>query len=710
MGGVLTAGRRPLPAVAFVFTSALSRATSADPPPGPTEEIEVRGQRSELGKTSLRATEVRELPGAFGDAFRAIEALPGVTPIVSGLPFFYVRGAPPGNTGYYLDGVRVPLLYHLGFGPSVVHPGLVHHVDFYAGAFPARFGRFAGGILSGETRARATDLHGEASARFVDAGVLVETPFADGRGSALVAGRYSYTALLLTLLAGDTRVDYWDYQARVTWDVGPRDTIGAFLFGSYDFLGQRDRTGAMKEVLGTQFHRLDLRWDRRLAPDADMRLALTLGHDYTGTASVTGVRDRSIGVRFAYEKRVSPTLRVRAGADTILDHYDLVTSARPARRPAPGAPGPDSGSAVDSSGNETERVYPPRNDVVTGLWADVVWRITPRVEIVPGLRADHFGSVQSHPELGDVRDPRAIRNGSVPSIDPRFATRIQVSSGVTHVAQIGVSHQPPSFFVPVPGLQVGQLKSGLQTSIGVSHGLEIDLPWSFTAAPTVFVQNYLGMTDFATSCNGTARDTDDDCVNRRVTGRTYGLELLVKRAITARWTGWIAYTLSRTTRQTHALTYVYDARTPLGGTDANGALRPIGRLARTGEIAGEMDRTHVLNVVMSYDLGGGFRAGGRFFFYTGTPYSREVSGLPLPPYNAERMPSFHRVDARFEKRWRAGKTGRVSLVLEWLNATLRKEAVGLDCDRDPEGGPIDRCTPRMIGPITVPSIGVEGGF
>jgi hypothetical protein len=68
------------------------------------EEVTVHGQRVAPGATSMGRAEVRQLPGAFGDPFRAIEALPGVTPIVSGLPFFYVRGAPPGNVGYFLDG------------------------------------------------------------------------------------------------------------------------------------------------------------------------------------------------------------------------------------------------------------------------------------------------------------------------------------------------------------------------------------------------------------------------------------------------------------------------------------------------------------------------------------------------------------------------------------------------------------------------------
>ena len=71
------------------------------------------GGHEEPRATTLSRAEVRQLPGAFGDPFRAIEALPGVTPIVSGVPFLYVRGAAPGNVGYFLDGIRLPLLYHL---------------------------------------------------------------------------------------------------------------------------------------------------------------------------------------------------------------------------------------------------------------------------------------------------------------------------------------------------------------------------------------------------------------------------------------------------------------------------------------------------------------------------------------------------------------------------------------------------------------------
>lgn len=179
------------------------------PPPKPVE-VTIFGERHPPGVTSLTRAEVRQLPGAFGDPFRAIEALPGVTPIVSGIPFFYVRGAPPGNVGYFLDGIKVPYLYHVGLGPSVIHPGMVERVDLYAGGYPAQYGRFAGGIVAAETTDPRPDLHGEGNVRLFDLGALTEGGFANGKGTALVAGRYSYTAALFSLIAKDITLNYRD--------------------------------------------------------------------------------------------------------------------------------------------------------------------------------------------------------------------------------------------------------------------------------------------------------------------------------------------------------------------------------------------------------------------------------------------------------------------------------------------------------------------
>ena len=109
----------PLPAA-----PAARRSGSLPPPPSKrSRSAAARARRPARPRSA--AHEVRQVPGAFGDAFRVMEALPGVTPLVSGLPFFFVRGAPPGNNGYYIDGIRVPLLYHVGAGPER-HPPRPH--------------------------------------------------------------------------------------------------------------------------------------------------------------------------------------------------------------------------------------------------------------------------------------------------------------------------------------------------------------------------------------------------------------------------------------------------------------------------------------------------------------------------------------------------------------------------------------------------------
>lgn len=161
-------------------------------PQVPVVEVEVEGERAHAPHRLTRA-EVRQMPGAFGDPFRAIEALPGVTPIASGLPYFFVRGAPPGNVGYFFDGIALPALYHVAAGPGVIHPAFISDVNLYAGAYPAQYGRFNGGIVTATGAPPQRERRGEASIRLVDSGAFAELPFGDGRGNLILAGRYGPT-------------------------------------------------------------------------------------------------------------------------------------------------------------------------------------------------------------------------------------------------------------------------------------------------------------------------------------------------------------------------------------------------------------------------------------------------------------------------------------------------------------------------------------
>jgi hypothetical protein len=670
-------------------TPGAAEATELVEPEDPTEVL-VTGLRAEPSRTAtLSRAEVREIPGTFGDPFRAIEIMPGVTPIVSGLPFFFIRGAPPGNVGYYLDGVRVPLLFHVGAGPSVVHPALMDRVDLYSGGYPAKFGRFAGGIVSGEALPPSTEFHGEYNLRIFDVGGVAEVPFDEGRGSVLVGGRYSYTALVLSELSPDTSLAYWDYQARASYQVTPDDRLSVFSFGSYDFVGQRAESRTIT-LFGTQFHRVDLRYDHALGSRGHVRTALTLGIDSSRVqAQDRSVRDRMASARSEVTYRVSDAVLVRGGTDVGFDNYDVVVGS----------------NDLSPTAARVADFFPSRTDIALGAWADTVIAVDRRFEIVPGLRTDLYGS-----------------NGNAAvAVDPRFGLRLAVTPALSLIAAFGLAHQPPSFVVPLPGFQPGGLAGGLQKALQESAGIELDLGSATTLTATVFQNAFFDMSDplgsseplpagcapgqYPTdSIGGDRGDQPDEpsyCGPRfdqgtlgpdrsggggqaadsrggrrageafevRTMGSAYGLELMLKRQLTGKLGGFLSYTLSRSTRS-------YENR----------------------EYIASFDRTHVLNVALAYDLGRRWRAGARTMFYSGLPKIPD----PTDP-DSTRLPAFFRLDVRVEKRWQLGERAFLAAVAEWMNATLSKEAVTTTCR-------LDGCEAQMIGPVSIPSIGIEGGF
>jgi hypothetical protein len=661
-------------------------------PRGAVQEVTIRGERPEPSRSvTLSRAEVRQIPGTFGDPFRAIEIMPGVTPIVSGLPFFFIRGAPPGDVGYFLDGIRVPLLFHVGVGPSVIHPALMDRVDLYPGGYPARFGRFSGGIVSGETIAPRPETHGEYNVRLFDAGALAETSFDGERGTVLLGGRYSYTAALLSQLSPNVELDYWDYQARVTYDLSRDEQIGAFAFGSYDYLGQQTPGDATLTLFGAEFYRVDLRYDRRLEGGGSVRLGLMGGIDRSRLPQDRFLRDRLGGLRSEITYPLGEKVLLRGGTDVELDSYDVELNAADL--------GPQSSRATT--------LFPTRTDIQGSARADVVLKIDPRLDVTPGLRADFFAS----------------EGATAGSFDPRLATRLEVTDRMRLLSSMGIAHQLPAFVLPLPGFQPGGIKGGLQEALQESMGVELELGGDTTATATVFHNGFFNLSDplgtnppAVSGCppgsfpdgavlgdrggqpggNGSCKlpgnfqpgqvnsdrsggggqgaDTNgtnnvSNVLEARTSGNAYGLELFLKRKLTSNLGGFLSYTLSRSTRSYGDRVYT-----------------------------ASFDRTHVLNAALAYNLGRNWRAGTRLVFYTGLPKAPD----PTDP-DSTRLPPFFRVDLRLEKRWDLGKKWWISFVAEWMNATLSKEAISTTCN-------LQGCQAQEIGPVTVPSVGVEGGF
>ena len=279
------------------------------------------------------------------------------------------------------------------------------------------------------------------------------------------------------------------------------------------------------------------------------------------------------------------------------------------------------------------------------------------------------------------------------------------------LSTFGISHQYPTLRVgslPAPvaaGAGFPEGSSELQRVLQASEGIELRLPARIVLTATGFLSRSSGLTDLTQSCiqieppsappgEGPRPDDPWFCPNETpVEGHAYGFELLVRRSLGERLSGLVSYTLSRSVREAHFLT--------LDGGDA------------VATVPSEFDRTHVLNAVLAYDLGNNWRAGSRFVFYSGAPYSQLSGNVPVPPYNAFRDPAFFRLDVRLEKRWRLGPNSSLALIFEGQNITLSKDAntLGLDCrGEETPAGYTTECVRGEVGPITIPSVGLEATF
>ncbi len=557
--------------------------------------------------------------------------MPGVTPVASGLPYFFVRGAPPGNVGYFFDGIRVPLLFHVFFGPSVLHPAMIQKVDLYRGGYPAEYGRFAGAVVAADLEPPRFQWRAEATVRLFDAGALVEAPFADGAGSIMIAARYSYTAAVISLLS-KVNLDYWDYQGLVTYDVGPRDRVSVLGFGSYDHFDQDDGSGLGE----SQFHRLDLRYDHAFNADTHARIAVTAGKDWTGDAGSSS-RDSLVAPRVQLTSRLGVAATLTAGADASVDAYtfDLNTNRF---------------NYLDLS-----RLFPSRTDEVAGAYVAVALNPEGWYVVTPGVRVDYFQSLDDHQV----------------AVDPRLSARFEVTKSFRIVHALGTAHQSPNFVPGVPAVQLAGIRNGLQSSLQLSSGVEIDLPQSITSSIGVFKNGFLNLTD-PLGVSGDVFAHTETAFTRSL-GSAVGLEVSVQRSLSRRLGGFLSYALSRTTRS-HDRIHTLSA----------------------------IDRPHVVNTALAYDLGRRWRIGSRLAYASGIP-AQTITEEGHVYDGFGRAHPFFRVDLRLEKRWVISDRAWWAFTAEVFNATLSTEVTSRTCTQR-------GCYSEELGPVTIPSLGVEAAF
>jgi hypothetical protein len=188
-------------------------------------EATVQGERErqELSHTRLGPAEFSQTAGSQGDALKVVEDLPGVarTSPIGGGPLV-IRGSNAVDSGVFLDGHQIPLLYHFYALTSTFNSDLIGEIDYLPGNFGVDHGDFTGGIVDVKSRAARDELHGYAKTSLIDAGALLEGNTGIQGLNFAIAGRRSLVDLVLRSVSSDrfnftTAPQYYDAQARLDY-------------------------------------------------------------------------------------------------------------------------------------------------------------------------------------------------------------------------------------------------------------------------------------------------------------------------------------------------------------------------------------------------------------------------------------------------------------------------------------------------------------
>jgi TonB family protein len=637
-------------AVDRLSPEAAAATAGAAKPEEEIEEVEVHGEKPprEVTKRTLDQRELSRIPGTNGDALRSLQNLPGVARPPAFLGLLIVRGSAPQDTQYFIDGTPVPLVYHFGGLTSVVPTEMVNKLDFYPGNFSSQYGRAMGGIVDvGLSNPKDDRFHAMVQADFIDSRLLAQGPIGDTGWKFAVGARRSNLDLWLTPILQATAAGvsvtpvYYDYQAVAERDLGKHSSVRFALFGSDDKLDVFLPTASSSEpdlagTLGTHtgFWRLQGLYRNKLSDSTELRVVGAAGQDYVelNAGSIFfDVTDWNISSRVELAQKLAKSLTMNVGIDMLYEPYTLSAQLPPLPKPGQPPAGPFSAQPPLST-NVSSAIYEPAfySELEATPWSGG--------RIVSGVRVDYTKDTASW------------------DVSPRFVVRQDVANDprTTLKGGVGLFTQPPQPQETNPVFGMGGLTSNRAThyDVGVEH--------EFTRQIDASLEGFYKRLD----------NLVEQGLGNTGSGQVVGAETLIRYKPDERFFGWIAYTLSRSTRRTEP-----------------GAPERIF----------QYDETHILTVLGSYRLGKGWEFGMRYRLSSGYMYTPDGYGfydenigtyLPLasyPTYNS-RLPLFHALDVRIDKTWefkwcgRCETPGKFSAYLDVLNVYNQGNVDGISYD------------------------------
>ncbi|MCH4552137.1 TonB-dependent receptor [Aestuariibaculum lutulentum] len=657
-----------------------------------SEQIAIK--KPQMSVSKLNAGTIKQIPVVMGevDVLKSIQTLPGVTNNGEGSSGFNVRGGAADQNLVLLDEAIIYNTSHFFGFFSVFNADAIKDIKLYKGDIPANFGGRVSSVLDVRQKdgnSKNFSLNGGVG--LISSRLAAEGPVFGDKGSFLIAGRTSYAHLLMKAIEDlkDDKISFYDLNLKTNYQINDNNRI--YLSGYFG----RDVFN-LSTVIENNYGNAtgNLRWNHIFNDKLFSNLSFIYSkYDYQiilDFIELDWIADiKNYNLKYDLKYYLNDKINLDFGVSGI--SYNL--------NPGEVMPSSES-SSINYLKLDDKRAFEG------GLYVSAEHEITKNLSAQYGLRFSTFSRLGGQSMTNYVNDQPVVYNPELDIYERGEA------SGETYFKN-GESIKDFSNFEPRLGLSYQlnnntALKASYTKSTQYLHllsntssvtPLDVWTPSGQYIKPQISNQYAMGyFRKFKNNTYALELETYYKTIDNRIDyidgsdlignnnieteilngeARAYGLELLLRKN-KGNFTGWFAYTLSKSEQRT------------LGGK-AGGPGINNGDWYNT-----PYDRTHDISVTGSYKLNNKWSFSSNLIFQTGRPVTYpngqyNYEGLSVATYanrNEDRLPSYHRLDLsatykpnrKPENRWKG----------EWVfgiyNVYNRKNAASISFNQNDQTG------------------------
>ncbi|WP_010227729.1 TonB-dependent receptor [Gillisia marina] len=671
-----------------------------------SEKLNIRSAEMSVNKLDINT--IQKLPVVFGevDVVKSLLLLPGVSNTGEGSSGFNVRGGAVGQNLILLDEATIYNSSHLFGLFSVFNPDAIKNLKLYKGGIPAKYGGRVSSVLEiFQKDGNSKEFKANGGIGIISSRILAEGPIVKDKSSFLIGGRSSYAHLFLKLTDNQNSAYFYDLNTKLSYRVDDSNTI---LFSGYFGRDVFNINESFKNTYGNAV--FNLRWNHILSDNIFTNLSVIYSDYYYGLTLDfvefnwnSGIKN--FNLKYDFNHYINDDFSLDYGIQNTYYEFN------------PGEIEPSTPTSGIIDFNLTKKYA-----FESALYIAVKHRLSEKLSTEYGLRFSNFFrlgqtalNLYENDEAVVFNNDFKIYEKAEPigtktlakskvekyffALEPRAAVaysfnnnqsvKLSYNRMVQNLHLITNTSSPTPLDIWSPSGKYIDPQVLDQIAIGYFQNFKND---SYSIEVESFYKDIRNRINYIDGANLVANNAIEQVI---LSGkaRAYGLELLLKKN-KGRFTGWLAYTLSKSEQKT-------PGRTALETGINNGNWYNTA-----------YDKTHDISVTTSYEVDKKWQLSSNFIYQTGLPttfptgqYSFE--GLVVPVYsprNSERLPAYHRLDiaATYTPAKNKNRKYKSSWNFGIYNIYARKNAVSLSFRNNEDTGQNEAVRLSLFG--IIPSV------